>query len=294
MTIPHACPPVSTLWPITLGDAIDRHARSMPDARYLKRMRIAAGSGSSLARFIVAPPESRPRLSAAARAAAVQRRKEYVADPEICEPCNRRVIYKAQEASCVCTRCGNSATFQDPDTSYREGTSLHVPYLYKQENHFRDHLKRIQGKESTDIPDDVIAAIVAELNKRGNDRSRVTPDDIRHILKCLGKSKLYNHTVRIWSMATGRSPPVLTSHQEQELLHMFRMIRDPWMKTRPKNRSNMLSYTYLLNKMCNLLGYTEVASCFKLLKSRDKLLQQDRYWKRICDELEFDYERSVR
>lgn len=156
----------------------------------------------------------------------------------------------------------------------------------------RDHLKRIQGKESTDIPQQVMDEIFAELNKRGDDRSAVKPEDIRLILKHLNRSKLYNHTIRIWSLATGKKPPTMTSHQEQELLHMFGMIQGPWAKTRPENRSNMLSYTFLLNKMCNLLGYTELASSFKLLKSRDKLLQQDEYWAKICSELDFDFERS--
>lgn len=86
----------------------------------------------------------------------------------------------------------------------------------------------------------------------------------------------------------------MTSNQEQELLHMFSMIQTPWSKTRPKGRSNMLSYTYLLNKMCRLLGYDEIANSFKLLKSRDKLVQQDMFWQKICEELDFEFESSIR
>lgn len=291
--VPRICFRVITPWPLTLSDAHDLFNRRIPDARYMKRMRIQNKSSNPLMNFIVKRSDQQG-LPLQARQAAEQRRKEFVSDDEFCEPCNRHVIYNAREASCVCTACGFSRNHQQPDTSFREGTSLHVPYLYKQSNHFRDHLKRIQGKESTDIPQSVMDAILAELNKRGDDRSNVTPEDIRLILKHLDKSKLYNHTIRIWSLATGKRPPNMTSHQEQQLLHMFEMIQTPWSKTRPENRSNMLSYTYLLNKMCNLLGYTDIAQSFKLLKSRDKLVQQDMFWKKICDELDFDYERSIR
>jgi hypothetical protein len=269
--VPETCSIINTPWPITLEDARDVYKRKQPHSRYVKRMRIS-GAKSSLSNFVIVKPrKSGIGLSPEAIAEGVKRREEYIENDEICEPCNRPVIFDSRQASCVCSRCGNSKNHNPPDCSYREGTSLHQPYLYKQSNHFRDHLKRIQGKESTEIPQDVLDDIYDELDKHGDDRSDVTPENIRLILKSLDHSKYYNHTMRIWSMATGKQPPSMTPHQEQELLHMFTMIQEPWARVRPKGRSNMLSYTYLLKKLCLLLGYDDLAEHFKTLKSRDKV-----------------------
>jgi hypothetical protein len=164
-------------------------------------------------------------------------------------------------------------------------------------NHFRDHLKRVQGKESTVIPERVLNDIRTELSKsvygENGDLSSVTPQDIRKILKRLGQSKLYNHTIRIWSLTTNNKPPNLTMIQEQELLSMFNLIQGPWRKHKPKSRSNMLSYSYIINKMATLLQYNEVASHFRLLKSKDKICFQDQIWKKICSELSFPFLRST-
>lgn len=291
--IPTQCCHVNTPWPLTLADAQDLFQRRVPELRYLRRMRIKT-VGNSLENFITVVPQTTngSSLTPEAHFAAIKRREEYVESDEFCEPCNKHVIFNAREASCVCMICGLSRNHNPTDHSFREGTSLHVPYLYKQSNHFRDHLKRIQAKESTDIPPEVMTAISAELDKLGDDRSNVTPEDIRLLLKSLGKSNLYNHVQRIYSMATGKQPPVMTSAQETELMMLFSMIQGVWGKIKPPSRNNFLSYQYILHKSCSLLGYQSLAKHFKLLKSRDKLRQQDVYWRKICQELDFEFQPS--
>ena len=164
-------------------------------------------------------------------------------------------------------------------------------------NHFKDHLKRFSARESTEIDESVLRAIRSELGKRiygeGEDLSKVTPEEIRAILKTLGLSSLYNHTNRIWSLVTGRNPPTLSEEQERELITMFSMIQGPWMRHKPPGRSNMLSYSYVIHKLATLLGYDDIASHFRLLKSRDKIAFQDALWKCICDELKWEFHRSV-
>lgn len=131
---PEKCPELSTPWPITLADSTDLWERKQPDANFLKRMKIASTTQSALSKFIVITPsvqKTGTHLSQDAREAALQRRKDYCDDVEYCEPCNKRVIFNSREASCVCTRCGLSRNFQNTDTSYREGASMHSVYLYK-------------------------------------------------------------------------------------------------------------------------------------------------------------------
>ncbi|KAG5187403.1 poxvirus late transcription factor VLTF3 like-domain-containing protein [Tribonema minus] len=216
-------------------------------------------------------------------------------DDQYCELCNSVKVLEPRSAQSICLTCGETNEYMVPDTSFREGVSIHTPYLYKRSNHFRDHLKRVQGRESTQIEAEVLEKISQELAKTYNhdELHKVTPKDIRLILKQLGLSRLYNHTTRIWCLTTDQEPLVLSQTQEGELLHLFNLIQAPWERLRPEGRSNMLSYSYLIHKMARLLGYPHVAARFSLLKSKDKMVVQDQLWKTICQELGFRFERSV-
>lgn len=303
------CPRIQDPWQVILQDANYLYDLGRPDAKFVKRMKIGDSRTAPLRNFVIVrsepapapgPSSSRSSSSSAAATAAdaithsaLKRRQEYVEDPYFCEMCNRATLFEHKSASCACQKCGISRCHNPVDQSYREGTQLHVPYLYKRSNHFRDHLKRSQAKESTDISAEVMEAIRTELSKRFDDFEEVTPSDVRQVLKTLGLSKYYNHSVRIWTEATGQPAMHITPLQEGELLHMFELIQEPWDKHRPKGRKNMLSYSYLLNKFCSLLGYYDLADHFSLLKSREKVLLQDELWAKICKELDFEFHRSV-
>jgi len=71
------------------------------------------------------------------------------------------------------------------------------------------------------------------------------------------------------------------------------MIQVPFVKHCPEKRKNFLSYSYVLHKFVQLLGMHELTACFPLLKSRQKLYQQDTIWKKICKELEWPFIKSV-
>jgi hypothetical protein len=281
-----ACPQVSVMFPQLLAWAAVKYKKQEPDAKFLKRMKITEDVPCSLTRFLVV---STPKPTPDELAEADQD------DDDYCELCNTHKTFDPRTAAAVCLTCGLSTTYLVPDTSYREGVSIHTPYLYKRINHCRDHLHRITGRESTQIEPEVITMISQELAKTHTEDEliEVTQADIRVILKRLGLSRLYNHTTRIWALTTGGKPLTMTQTQEQELLHLFNIIQEPWERLRPSMRKNFLSYSYLLHKLSLLLGYTEIASHFKLLKSREKVLYQDVQWKKICQALGFKFERSV-
>ena len=58
---------------------------------------------------------------------------------------------------------------------------------------------------------------------------------------------------------------------------MFRQIQDIFDKVCPDNRTNFLSYSYLLRKLLELLGEDEHKKYFRLHKSREKIYQHDKY-----------------
>ena len=67
----------------------------------------------------------------------------------------------------------------------------------------------------------------------------------------------------------------------------------PFYKHCPKNRKNFLSYSYVLHKFVELLGLDEFLPSFPLLKSREKLHQQDLIWEKICRDLGWEFIRSL-
>jgi hypothetical protein len=68
-------------------------------------------------------------------------------------------------------------------------------------------------------------------------------------------------------------------------------IQEPFARSRLQ-RTNMLSYQFLIRKFCELLGY-KVAVYIPLLKSRANLQRQDHEWKQICEALDLPFYPSV-
>jgi hypothetical protein len=155
-------------------------------------------------------------------------------------------------------------------------------------------LAQIQGKESTEISKEIYDQILVELQKRKfKDYKRLTIPYVKEILKKLGLTQYYEHSTHIISTLSGISPPTFSRDVEEKLRLMFRQIQEPFNKHKPKKRVNFLSYSYILHKFCELLELDEFIECFPLLKSRDKLKQQDIIWEKICRELRWQFIPSI-
>lgn len=253
-----------------------------PSIKFLKRMRVdkTTSAKCDISNFIQV---KRSRVEVAIEELKGGDEDE-LNDPLTCEVCGVQKTIDTKQALAVCPSCGEASGYQTEDASFRDGVQIQQSYLYKPVNHFRDHLKRVQGKESTSIRPDILEAIRADFLKKihsdepdviAEEIKRFTIDDVRLVLKNMGYSKLYNHAVRIHHLVTGVTPLQLTQEQENELMYLFEIIQAPWERHRPKDRSNLISYTYLLRKFCQLLGYTDLCKHFRPLKSRDKMIFQD-------------------
>jgi hypothetical protein len=69
------------------------------------------------------------------------------------------------------------------------------------------------------------------------------------------------------------------------LRQMFLQIQEPFEKHKPKDRKNFLSYSYVLHKFFQILSLPEYTKYFTLLKSPDKLRQQDEIFRKIVGEM---------
>lgn len=213
-----------------------------------------------------------------------------------CPECDKEMIFSANEAIFTCTDCGfQQFVLVDSDKpSYKDPPREVSYYAYKRINHFNEWLAQFQAKESTEIPQEVYEAICAELKKeRILDYRTLARQKVREILKKLKYNKYYEHVPHIINRLNGQNAPVMSREVEEKLRYMFKEIQPSFQKNCPKDRSNFLSYSYVLYKFCELLDLDEYLPSFPLLKNRDKLYIQDKIWEKICQDLSWQFIRSV-
>jgi len=217
-------------------------------------------------------------------------------DINICEVCKIEKKIIQSEGILVCDNCGltNSILIDAEKPSYKEPPKEIVYFAYKRINHFNEWLAQFQAKESTDIPKEVFDKIILELKKeRIENIAGITNIKLRSILKKLKLNKYYEHIPHIINRLNGLPPRCMSNEMEQKLRQMFKEIQLPWIKHCPENRKNFLSYSYVLHKFCELLEYDDFLESFPLLKSREKLHQQDLIWKNICEYLNWQFIKSI-
>jgi hypothetical protein len=209
-----------------------------------------------------------------------------------CNNCNIEKILSATDGMYICTKCGDCemAIVESDKPNYKDPSKDTSTYAYKRINHFNEWLNQFQAKESTEIPKDVYDKVLIEINRlRITNLASLSASKMRKILKKLRLNKYYEHIPHIINKLNGLPPPKLTRETERKLRLMFREIQEPFTIYRPKGRKNFLSYSYILHKFCELLELDEFLPCFPLLKSHEKLLQQDKVWKKICDHVNWEF-----
>ena len=217
----------------------------------------------------------------------------------ICNECNVQKMLSVLESCMICPQCGTSDTYFDTglnNLSYEQeiNSEGNVTFAYKRINHFSEWMAQFQAKESIDIPVELLESLRAEFHKvKVKKVSDITKTKVKQYLKKLKYNKYYEHVTHITNLLTGIKPPSITTIQEEKLRNMFRDIQKPFDQHKPPGRSNFLSYSYCLYKFCELLGYDDLLCNFPLLKSREKLHQQDVIWQKICNSIGWEYISTV-
>ncbi len=213
-----------------------------------------------------------------------------------CQQCGTEMIFSVNEAYISCPSCG----FQDfvlidsDKPSYKDPPREISYYAYKRINHFNEWLAQFQAKESTEIPQEIYDGILLELKKeRITNMASLKLSKLREILRKLKYNKYYEHIPHILNRLNGQTAPVMSRDNEEKLRHMFKEIQPSFQRHCPPDRSNFLSYSYVLYKFCELLELDEFLPCFPLLKNRDKLYAQDKIWECICADLKWEYIRTI-
>lgn len=222
-----------------------------------------------------------------------------ITDTLLCSSCDTVMKMCTNESYIVCDKCGDFVPNFEHSVSgltYEQelNTDTNTHFSYKRINHLRELLSQLQAKESSNVPEDIIHLIKAEfIKERIQDASSITKDKVKKILKKLGLNKYYEHSRQITNLLSGKPPPIISNQLYEKIIHMFIEIQGPFETVCPKNRKNFFSYNYILYKFCELLDQREHMELFPLLKSREKLYQQDCIWKDICEIKNWPFIKSV-
>ena len=214
---------------------------------------------------------------------------------DVCKTCpDSNIIHFRDTSDLVCDGCGVIvAALISDELTYREEQETSekiVNYSYKRENHFNEWLSQFQAQEMTDIPTEVIDQLRSELKKmKIKNLEDITHAKIRGLLKKLRLNKYYEHVPYITNILNGIKPPNMPQELEEYLRIMFKDIQRPFDDNCPTERKNFLSYSYVLYKFCELLGEDDYLQYFPLLKSKEKLYQQDVIWNKICHDLKWEF-----
>ena len=212
-----------------------------------------------------------------------------------CDACGEDMKVSVNDATVSCPECGfHKLILMDSDKpSYKDPPREVSYYAYKRINHFNEWLAQFQAKESTEIPEEVFDMIQAQIAKERILPSSLNRSKIREILKKLKFNSYYEHVPHILSRLNGHTAPVMDRETEEKLRYLFKEIQPSFQKHCPAERSNFLSYSYVLYKLCELLELDGFLHCFPLLKNRDKLYAQDKIWEKICKDLQWEFIRSI-
>ena len=215
----------------------------------------------------------------------------FICQTDICNICHKgELIPLEDEGILVCNICSRTISYliENEKPSYKEPPKEVCFYAYKRINHFKEILAQFQGKETTQIPHDVIENIKLQIKKERIDLSQITNTKTKEILKKLGYNKYYEHIPFIKDKL-GIKPPIMSPELEETLCNLFIELQSPYSKYCPDDRVNFLNYYYTAYKLCELLGEEQYLQHFPMLKDPEKRMEQDEIWKKICIDLDWEF-----
>jgi hypothetical protein len=216
---------------------------------------------------------------------------QFVYQSDVCQYCHiGELIPLEDEGIVICNTCSRSLAYliENEKPSYKEPPKEVCFYAYKRINHFKEILAQFQGKETTQIPPDVIENIKLQVKKERIELGQITNNKTKEILKKLGYNKYYEH-IQFIKDKLGIKPPIMSPELEESLCNLFMDLQAPYSKFCPDDRVNFLNYYYTAYKLCELLGEKQYLDHFPMLKDREKRIEQDNVWKKICGELDWEF-----
>lgn len=199
-----------------------------------------------------------------------------------------------QASELVCIECGFVRQYLDcsvDSVPYGHHVEVVSSSGYNRANHFKGWLNQMQGRESTEVPQEVIDKVRMQFKKFGTTKvGDVSLKLVKFHLKEIGHPKWYEHAPHIVHKITNIPPPEMAPHQAEKLISMFLQLQRPFDELKAsRRRSNFLAYSYTMYKLCELIKADEFLKGLALLKTDDNIVTHDEIWHELCARLGWEF-----
>lgn len=161
---------------------------------------------------------------------------------------------------------------------------------YKRANHLIDKLNQKLVNTKLKVPEEVLEGIKKQMKiQKILDLRNLKIEDIRKILKKLGYEKYYEMEYTIFYKITGVKLLEFSENLINKIQTMFSKIMSSFDEINNKGRSSMFVYDYTIHKILELLSLDDYKKHFKPPKNIEKTTEYDKIWKKICEDLQWQY-----
>ena len=202
----------------------------------------------------------------------------------------------------VCVNCGNViSTTTDNLISFNDIERINIgsKYSYDRRVHFKDCVKRFQGKQNVNIPKNVFDEILNSFIKyqlipenyfeleKSVVFEKVKREHVQLFLKELGYSKFYDDIVYIYHKITGNPIPDIT-HLENNLYNDFDILVEQYDKMF-NDRKNFINNQYVLFQLLRKYNYNCNKEDFNFLKTNDRKYYHDFVCQKLFEKLGWNF-----
>jgi len=225
--------------------------------------------------------------------------EHYDDGPEnICLDCKSpcKIDEKTSEYVCSQPKCGLSTriygeVFDDDQIFYQEG-GRGKPVKYEPIKHCKEWVDRIQAKESTEIPDEVLSKIKRCIRRDSIFLENLTYEMIRKYLKELKITSYNNHIALIHKLITGVNPIQFTERELKLIFMYFSKAIQIFNGIKSKFKSNYPYYPFFIYKIIEHIlsaprfaqRKSQILSCIHLL-GYETLINKDQVWFMIIEQI---------
>lgn len=203
-----------------------------------------------------------------------------------CPECHIDYV-KSDDMQYICPKCGVILNALANTMNYQEDSRINSTsrYMYNKQGHFREAIKKFQGKQNTTVPPEVYTDVARKISDYNIPIAKFTKDHLKEFLKSTGHNEYAEDSNLIHYKLTGVPPPDI-SHLESSLNNFYDQIEPIYERIKPPGRTNFMNGQYVLFKLLQKLKYPcSYENDFAVLKTRERVLEHDSFWKQICDEL---------
>lgn len=218
---------------------------------------------------------------------------------DICKDCNSLMTIYSNLSEIRCDKCGITDKLKGiifDDINY------YLPEMQNIKASHNDHrrqirlwLAKISGEDIIEVPAKVIQKLSDYCIKNNYNKYNLRYHDWREALKSLGLTKYNDYIPLLMYKMTGISPPQLTIEEKNEVIDLICTIVEVYDDDDIKaDKSNNIYYPFYFFKIFSLKfkrGNPKRALLKYIhLQGESTRVNNDKKWKKICDQLELVYE----